>query len=91
MLQHFKVTPYIVFDGAALPSKLGTEKEREKRRNDALAKGNECLAAGNSAMARDHFVKAVDITPEMAYQLIKALKKENVKVCTFSSFELRLI
>lgn len=28
MLQHYGVKPYFVFDGAHLPSKAGTEKER---------------------------------------------------------------
>lgn len=71
MLRHYNVVPYIVFDGAALPSKLGTEVEREKRRNEALAKGNAFLSAGNATQARESFVKAVDVTPAMAYQLIK--------------------
>ena len=30
MLKHFGVTPYMVFDGDYLPSKAGTEAEREK-------------------------------------------------------------
>lgn len=98
MLRHYKVTPYIVFDGSALPSKLGTELERGKRRSDALAKGNAFLAAGNLAQARDAFVKAVDVTPAMAYQLIKvrsyppavvnadpASRRSNVKVSSTSS------
>lgn len=42
-----------------------------RRRNDALQKGNESLAGDNKSLARDAYVKAVDVTPEMAYQLIK--------------------
>lgn len=30
MLKHFGVTPVMVFDGGLLPSKMGTEDEREK-------------------------------------------------------------
>lgn len=30
MLHHFGVTPYLVFDGDYLPSKAGTEAERER-------------------------------------------------------------
>jgi exonuclease-1 len=93
MLKHFGVTPIIVFDGALLPSKMGTETGREKyvflstnilmnhdklsqtitnrRRKDALSKGNALLAEGKKSQARDCFVKGVDVTPEMAYQLIK--------------------
>lgn len=42
-----------------------------RRRSDALAKGNAFLAEGQKGLARDCFVKGVDVTPEMAYQLIK--------------------
>ncbi|ORY92746.1 PIN domain-like protein [Leucosporidium creatinivorum] len=79
MLKHYGVTPLIVFDGGLLPSKMGTEDDRERRRNDALAKGNAFLAEGKGSQARDCFVKAVDVTPEMAYQLIKALRREGVQ------------
>ncbi|KDE08346.1 hypothetical protein MVLG_01386 [Microbotryum lychnidis-dioicae p1A1 Lamole] len=79
MLKHYGVTPLIVFDGGYLPSKMGTEEERENRRNEALAKANACLAEGKLTQAREAFVKAVDVTPAMAYQLIKALRREGVE------------
>ncbi|KAL8278126.1 hypothetical protein RQP46_009450 [Phenoliferia psychrophenolica] len=79
MLKHFGVTPLIVFDGGLLPSKMGTEGDRERKRTDALAKGTAFLAEGKKGLARDCFVKAVDVTPEMAYQLIKALRREGVQ------------
>ncbi|GAA5959865.1 hypothetical protein JCM3765_000626 [Sporobolomyces pararoseus] len=79
MLKYYGVIPYIVFDGGLLPSKMGTEGDRERRRNEALAKGNALLAEGKANQARDFFVKAVDVTPAMAYQFIKALRQEGVK------------
>ncbi|BGP24345.1 hypothetical protein JCM10295v2_003255 [Rhodotorula toruloides] len=79
MLKYYGVTPFLVFDGGLLPSKMGTEDDREKRRSDALAKGNAFLAEGKAGQARECFVKAVDITPAMAYQLIKALRAEGVE------------
>ncbi|GAA5924300.1 hypothetical protein JCM1841_001355 [Sporobolomyces salmonicolor] len=79
MLKYYGVTPLIVFDGGLLPSKMGTEDEREKRRSDALAKGNVFLAEGKTSQARECFVKAVDVTPAMAYQLIKALRREGIQ------------
>ncbi|BGP31765.1 hypothetical protein JCM10296v2_003539 [Rhodotorula toruloides] len=79
MLKYYGVTPFLVFDGGLLPSKMGTEDEREKRRSDALAKGNAFLAEGKAGQARECFVKAVDVTPAMAYQLIKALRAEGVE------------
>ncbi|GAA5878936.1 hypothetical protein JCM16303_007237 [Sporobolomyces ruberrimus] len=79
MLKYYGVTPFIVFDGGLLPSKMGTEGDREKRRTAALAKGNAFLAEGKSTHARECFVKAVDVTPAMAYQLIKALRQEGIR------------
>ncbi|PWN50131.1 hypothetical protein IE53DRAFT_110312 [Violaceomyces palustris] len=78
MLRHHGVTPYIIFDGDRLPSKGGTEVEREQRRNEALAKARALESEGRFAEARDAYTKCVDITPEMAYQLIKILKREGV-------------
>ncbi|GAA6024160.1 hypothetical protein JCM11491_001019 [Sporobolomyces phaffii] len=79
MLKYYGVTPFIVFDGGLLPSKMGTEGDREKRRNEALAKGNSFRAEGKHSQAREAYVKAVDVTPEMAYQLIKALRQEGIQ------------
>lgn len=36
------------------------------------------MLEGKHAQAREYFVKAVDVTPQMAYQLIKALIAEGV-------------
>lgn len=58
-----------------LPSLAGQARAdtdaANRRRNDALAKGNAFLAEGKGGQAREAFVKAVDVTPEMAFQLIK--------------------
>ncbi|KAK0544796.1 hypothetical protein OC846_005920 [Tilletia horrida] len=78
MMKHFGVTPYLVFDGDKLPSKIGTEQDREKRRSEYKAKAQEFLRAGDKAQARDLYGKCVDVTPAMAYQLILALRRENV-------------
>uniref|UniRef100_V5EJU3 Exonuclease n=1 Tax=Kalmanozyma brasiliensis (strain GHG001) TaxID=1365824 RepID=V5EJU3_KALBG len=78
MLQHFGVKPYLVFDGDKLPAKRGTEDDREQRRSDNLQKAKELEQEGKMQQARDVYGKCVDITPEMAYQLIKVLKDESV-------------
>lgn len=49
----------------------GTEPPTFSRRDEALAKAQALSREGQHALAREHFVKAVDITPQMAYQLIK--------------------
>ncbi|KAK4056857.1 hypothetical protein OIO90_002107 [Microbotryomycetes sp. JL221] len=79
MLRHHGVEPFLVFDGGPLPSKSGTEGDRGRRRAEALARATSLVAEGKADLARDSFVKAVDVTPEMAYQLIKALRRENVQ------------
>lgn len=46
-------------------------KSLSSRREKALAKASTLMREGQHALAREFFVKAVDITPQMAYQLIK--------------------
>lgn len=72
LLRHFKIEPYIVFDGGPLPAKKGTESERKKKRDENLARANALAAQGKYTQAREYYVKCVDVTPQMAYQLIKA-------------------
>ncbi|KAK0114499.1 Rad2 nuclease [Cadophora gregata] len=79
MLQHFGVIPFIIFDGDYLPSKAATEADREKRREQSRKAGMELLNAGKPSQAYLEFQKAVDVTPEMARQLIDELKKTGVQ------------
>jgi len=79
MLQHFGVVPYIIFDGDYLPSKAATEADRAKRREESKKAGLELLKAGKTSQAYLEFQKAVDVTPEMARQLIEELKKSGVQ------------
>lgn len=78
MVKHFGVTPYMVFDGDFLPSKARTEASRAKRREDSRKTGLELLKAGKPSQAHLELQKAIDVTPEMARQLIEELKKENI-------------
>ncbi|KAK1998705.1 hypothetical protein LX36DRAFT_633837 [Colletotrichum falcatum] len=75
MLKHFGVTPYLVFDGDFLPSKAATEGSRAKRREESKKSAMELLRAGKSSQAALEFQKAIDVTPEMARNLIDELKK----------------
>lgn len=79
MLQHFGVIPYLIFDGDYLPSKASTEKDRSKHRDQSRKAGLELLNAGKTSQAHLEFQKAVDVTPEMARQLIDDLKQNGVK------------
>ncbi|KAI9694296.1 MAG: Rad2 nuclease [Bogoriella megaspora] len=78
MLLHFNIKPYIVFDGDYLPSKAHTESERHSRRQEAKKLGLELLDLGKTSQAQLELQKAVDVTPEMARQLIEELKKAGV-------------
>ena len=79
MLLDFGVTPYLVFDGDALPSKAGTNNERRKRRDESKAVGLELYRAGKLAQAHQELQKAANVTPYMARLLIEELKKQNVQ------------
>lgn len=79
MLIHYNVTPVLVFDGAALPMKAATHRERRERREDALRKAEQAIASGNSRLAEEHFQRACSVTPEMARKLIRACRRINVE------------
>ncbi|KAG8700522.1 Rad2 nuclease [Ceratobasidium sp. 395] len=78
MMRHHGITPYIVFDGGPLPAKRGTEDDREEKRSKSLALAQTLEAQGRHSEAYEQYKKCVDITPQMAYQLIKALRAEGI-------------
>ncbi|RQM24368.1 hypothetical protein B5M09_002584 [Aphanomyces astaci] len=74
------IIPYIVFDGGYLPMKKLKEDERrfrsrEKHREAGLA----YLKANKLDLARQSFVKAVDVSPSMAHRVIQRLQETGVK------------
>lgn len=79
MLIHFGVTPYLVFDGDYLPSKAATEADRTKRREESRKLGLELHRMGKISQAHLELQKAVDVTPEMARQLIEELKERGIQ------------
>ncbi|WVR04941.1 hypothetical protein IAU60_001953 [Kwoniella sp. DSM 27419] len=78
LLRYHGITPYVVFDGGPLPAKKGTEVSRAKSRVENLDRARAMESQGRWREARDFYTRCLDITPEMAYQLIKALRAENV-------------
>lgn len=79
MLIHFGVIPYLVFDGDYLPSKSTTEVKRASRREEHRKLGLELHRLGKISQSQHEFQKAVDVTPEMARELIEELKKHGVQ------------
>jgi len=80
MLLDFGVTPYMVFDGDAVPSKAGTNAKRRKDREEAKARGLALARAGKEEQARQEFQKAVTVTPQMTFEVIEAMRRMNVQV-----------
>ncbi|XP_020681414.1 exonuclease 1 [Dendrobium catenatum] len=78
LLQHHGVKPILVFDGGFLPMKIDQETKRARKRKENLERAMEHEAAGNSVAAFDCYQKAVDISPSIAFELIKVLKQEKV-------------
>lgn len=79
LLRHHKVQPYVVFDGGPLPAKRSTERDRKQRREENLARAKALTAEGKHSQAREFYAKCVDVTPQMAFQFIKALRAEGIQ------------
>lgn len=79
MLRHFGVEPYLVFDGAYLPTKAETAKERRLKREEAQKKANDLIKSGNRKLAWKEFMKAAGVTPEMAKSIMVELDIRKVK------------
>ncbi|EGV63221.1 Rad2 nuclease [Yamadazyma tenuis] len=79
MLRHFGVEPYMVFDGASLPTKAATAKERKERREEAQAKADEYMKKGNKKLAWKEFMKAAAVTSQMSKSVMVELDRMNVK------------
>ncbi|KAG0317542.1 Rad2 nuclease [Dissophora globulifera] len=78
MFKFFGVKPYIVFDGGYLPSKAATEQDRLGRREESKKQAMDLHHSGKTKQALEQFRKCVDVTPEMAYAVIQALKAAQV-------------
>eukprot|EP01103_Thecamoeba_quadrilineata_P005916 TRINITY_DN1565_c2_g1_i1.p1 TRINITY_DN1565_c2_g1~~TRINITY_DN1565_c2_g1_i1.p1 ORF type:complete len:686 (+),score=183.40 TRINITY_DN1565_c2_g1_i1:85-2142(+) len=79
MMKQLNITPVLVFDGAPLPIKGGTNEERRINRAANKEKGLDYLRNGNTHLANKHFQRSVSITPEMSARLIRALEKQRVE------------
>lgn len=81
LLLHHGAVPVLVFDGAPLPMKAGTNARRREARARARAAGEAALARRppDRAAAQDAFQKACEVTHEMARALIKEVRKLNVE------------
>ena len=72
------IKPVLVFDGRNLPSKAETEKKRRENRAKYRKMAKDHLAAGQFREARDCFQRCIDITPDMAREVINACRERNI-------------
>ncbi|CAG0901379.1 unnamed protein product [Darwinula stevensoni] len=86
MLLGHNVKPVLVFDGLHLPAKEVTEKKRREARKENRRKARELLREDRVPEAREYFKRCVDVTPEMARQVIAACRKQNVD-CIVAPYE----
>lgn len=76
----------LVFDGRHLPAKKLTETRRGASRKEAKEKAKELLREGKTLEARTYINRAVNITHQMAHQLIEECRKRNVD-CIVAPYE----
>lgn len=72
----------MIFDGTHLPIKSSKELERRSKRHAAKLQLEAIVSregSVSSEAAKTLAAKAIDVTPEMAWQLIQVLKREQVK------------
>lgn len=72
------IKPVLVFDGRHLPAKALTERRRGASRREAKEKAKELLREGKVNEARSYINRSVNITHNMAHQLIQECRKRNV-------------
>ncbi|KAH8739466.1 XPG (rad-related) exonuclease [Cryptosporidium ryanae] len=89
LLQSKGITPICVFDGAALPMKKVTEEERHKKRMKARNEIAEMKRkkTGNSYIMKNLCQKALDITPDIAYQVLEVLRDTCKIECIVAPYE----
>lgn len=74
-LQANGVRPVVVFDGKSLPSKAETNKKRSEAKKEKLIKAKMLYAEGRTDEAKQLMKQCVNITPELAHQLICELRR----------------
>lgn len=79
LLDH-QIHTTLVFDGADLPAKQGTEDSRALKRQTALSRAQMLEKEGKSAEAYTSYSQAVDVSPFMAAHFIRVLRASHPQV-----------
>ena len=79
MLQSFDIQPVLVFDGCPSPAKAPTSTMRRERKEKAKERAKILLQEGRQFEASKHLQQALDITRQMARELIVELVRRNIR------------
>ncbi|XP_078042228.1 exonuclease 1-like isoform X2 [Augochlora pura] len=85
LLDH-QIKPILVFDGQYLPAKSETEKKRREDRQKNRSKAIQLIQMGQSVEGGKLLRRSIDVTHEMALELIKQCQKINVD-CIVAPYE----
>lgn len=77
-MQHGLV-PYVVFDGGPLPNKKEEEDARSSSRKEHREKAQALWRQGSTVAAMEYYQRAVDITPDIAHQLVQELQRRSIQ------------
>ncbi|XP_014476434.1 PREDICTED: exonuclease 1 isoform X2 [Dinoponera quadriceps] len=86
MLLKHNIKPILVFDGRHLPAKEKTEIKRREARQRNRRKALELIKMGQTNEGKNLLKRAIDITHEMALELIKYCQSENID-CIVAPYE----
>ena len=79
MLQSHKIKIVVVFDGQHLPAKVEVEKKRKALREENLKNAKKLFALNKDRIkAMKLFQSSLDVTHEMALNLMKVLRAQNI-------------
>ncbi|VDO03077.1 unnamed protein product [Rodentolepis nana] len=80
------IRPILVFDGANLPAKAETDSKRQKSKKTYKEKAAQYLLEGNRRAANECFERCVEVTQNMASNVIKAARELGVD-CIVAPYE----
>lgn len=86
LLKNYGIRVVMVFDGKFLKAKKNTEEKRRNMRQKARKQAIDLLHTGNIQEARKYMGSAINITHNMALNLIKACRKLGVD-CIVAPYE----
>jgi exonuclease-1 len=76
----WNIKPIMVFDGSPLPAKRITNINRSDERERNRLRAQKALASGKTREAEQFFQKAIEITPNMVLNVIRALRTMGIDV-----------